>query len=101
MMTEAVQQEVVTPTVRHLAVGASAVTLCGMDRTGLTTVHPSKARKTDCLECRKALRAEKVPDGERSDQPFKIGDYIEYQDGSAWEVLEKSKSSARVKCVIA
>jgi hypothetical protein len=89
---------------RHLAIGASAVTLCGLDRSGLVTAHPSKARKTDCLACRDALRKDKAAPGAlKSSEPegLKAGQYVEHLDGSAWEVLSVNQSGAHMKCVIA
>ena len=45
---------------RHLAVGKDATTtLCGLKREGLTTVHPSKATREDCAECRAEARRKK------------------------------------------
>lgn len=41
---------------RHLAGGGSDTTMCGLDRGATETVHPSKARKTDCAECREKWR---------------------------------------------
>jgi hypothetical protein len=46
--------------VRHLAAGSAEHTLCGLDRAELNTVHPSKARKTDCAACREAWRMLKI-----------------------------------------
>lgn len=89
--------------IRHLAVGASMMTFCGLERTGLLTVHPSKARKTDCLACRNAYRLDKAAPGalrSAGDAPLKYGDYVENPDGSVWEVTHVSHSSATVKCVV-
>lgn len=33
------------------------LTLCGLVKAEVTTVHVSKARKTDCTECRRVYRA--------------------------------------------
>lgn len=41
---------------RHLASGGSDKTLCGLDRSGVSSVHPSKARKDDCPVCRENWR---------------------------------------------
>jgi hypothetical protein len=42
--------------VRHLAYGSSPTTLCGLDRSAVSTAHPTKAKKTDCQACRDAYR---------------------------------------------
>lgn len=59
-----------TQDARHLAAGSSDVTLCGIDRGSVSSVHPSKARKTDCDACRNRWREinakkPKTPEGIR------------------------------------
>jgi hypothetical protein len=100
---EEIPQEAKEIDIRHLAVGASTVTLCGLERNGLATAHPSKARRTDCLACRDALRKGKAANGALKDaEPVLVeGQYVEYPDGSAWEVLSSNKSGAHIKCVVA
>lgn len=48
------------PGLRHLAAGGSETTLCGADRSAVSCVHPSKARKTDCPKCRDKWRTFKA-----------------------------------------
>jgi hypothetical protein len=66
--------------VRHLAAGSAEHTLCGLDRAELSTVHPSKARKTDCPTCREAwrtLQAQKPPKHEPQPMPVMTPEAIE------------------------
>ncbi len=107
--------------VRHLAHGASETTLCGIDRSAVSTVHPSKARKTDCAVCRKTLREGKVkgavakdpmappptaqdallnmiPEG---DGPkLASGMKVEMLDGSVWLVEDVRVSGLDVRCLL-
>jgi hypothetical protein len=99
---EEIPQEAKEIDIRHLAIGTSMTTLCGLERGGLLTAHPSKTRRTDCLACREALRAGKSSGkNEPPPPPFKTGDYIEYPDGSAWEVEWINESGMAIKCVVA
>lgn len=52
--------ETETAEVRHLAAGSTDHALCGVDRSTVSTIHPSKARKTDCAKCREAWRVLKA-----------------------------------------
>lgn len=98
---EVIPQEAKEIEVRHLAVGASSMTLCGLERAGLATAHPSKARRTDCLSCREALRKDKPAPGAMKDAAtvLKLGLYYEQLDGSVWECLSVNQSGAHIKCV--
>ena len=84
--------------VRHLAIGAATETLCGLLREGLTTAHPSKAKRTDCLACRNVYRTKGLPPA--PDVTRKTGDRVEFPDGSVWLVEDARKGGLDVRCVI-
>jgi hypothetical protein len=93
--------------VPHLAGGASSTTLCGLPRFGLIVRHPSKARKTDCLACRTALRdatRAKMPtpvgDGPRG-REFKKDDKIAFEDESAWLIVDVRDGGMDLQCLVA
>ena len=90
---------------RHLAFGASTTTLCGLDRAAISTAHPSKARKTDCLACRGAYRSIRMFEDAAKTEPerpekFKKGDHVEFVDGSVWLVDDVRLSGADVRCLL-
>jgi hypothetical protein len=85
---------------RHLAIGASLTTLCGLPKEGAEFAHPSKARKADCQACKDAYRKNRVPS--ESPEPMKAGDRIEIVggDGSAWLVTSARPGGADVRCLL-
>lgn len=85
---------------RHLAMGSSTKTLCGLDRAAVKVAHPSKARKNDCRECRDAYRLGKRVQGDETAAPPKTGDRIAFPDGSAWLVEDARESGMDVRCLI-
>jgi len=88
------------PVIRHLAIGTSLTTLCGVAKAGASFAHPSKAKRSDCQACKDVFRLNKAPapaaDG------FKAGDRIEVVngDGSAWLVKSVRPGGADVLCVL-
>lgn len=89
------------PEERHLANGGSTKTLCGLDRAGLKTAHPSKAKKTDCLGCRDAYRLNKPVKGDKWQGAMNAGDRVAFPCGSVWLVEEVRPGGAEVRCLIA
>ncbi len=92
------------PTVRHLAGGASTTTLCGLPRTGQKTAHPSKATKSDCLNCRTILRdANRKKEQTPSTPSLAViikGARIAYEDNSAWLVEDIRDGGMDLVCLV-
>jgi hypothetical protein len=88
--------------VRHLAHGASPMTLCGLDRAAVSTAHPSKARKTDCQACKDVLRGARVEAKATKERPEALtaGARVEFADGSAWLVEDVRPSGVDVRCLL-
>lgn len=90
---------------RHLAGGASATTLCGVDRSTVSTVHPSKARKTDCEACRLKLRdlsrKKEIATGDpMNERPIVKGDKVAMDDDSAWLVEDARDGGLDLSCLV-
>jgi hypothetical protein len=91
------------PAVRHLAPGSSTKTLCGLDRKGQDVAHPSKAKKTDCNDCRQVLResmqTKTLPPIDKG-AAFRKGDRIGWEDGSVWIVDDLRDGGADLTCIL-
>jgi hypothetical protein len=88
------------PEARHLALGASPVTFCGLPKAGLAAAHPSKARRTDCPECRDAYRRIWREASVGGGCVHKAGERVEFPDGSAWLVEDVRAGAMDVRCLV-
>jgi hypothetical protein len=86
---------------RHLAMGSSLVTLCGLERAGLRTAHPSKAKRDDCPACRDVYRNRKPNLKDRQAPAPVVGDRIALPDGSAWLVEDTREGGMDIRCLVA
>lgn len=97
---------------RHLATGS--ITLCGLPREGQTVTHPTKARKDDCPDCRKAYRKSLAMGADRPkekrptyvsknttpvDSIWQPGDFLRLTDISIWRVDSVSFTGVSITCL--